>query len=152
MQLLPQIFEKVCANSGAGRCGQRRMEWEVRKIQAKCTSLEERLAAQRPQGRARNRGQMAPNADNGGLRPPSPDTREGAGRRSNQHGPTRDAGRDTAPPMGQERDLEAQRLITPAVKGEASKEPVLYHYEDVLNSAKQILIIAGAAFSLSVTL
>ena len=54
--------------------------------------------------------------------------------------------------MGQERDLEAQKLISPTTKGEASKEPVLYHYQDVLNSAKQVLIIAGAAFSLSVTL
>lgn len=54
--------------------------------------------------------------------------------------------------MGHEQDLEAQQLINPASENEGPKEPVLYHYEDILNSIKQALLVAGAAFSLSMTL
>lgn len=128
------------------------MDWEVRKIQAKCTTLEKRLAAQRPRGRARNRRQVTPDRDGGPRQPPGPEARDGTLRRSGQHEPVPEAGPDAWAPIDEERDLEAQRLISSSSEVEASKEPVLYHYQDVLNSVQQILIVAGAAFSLSVTL
>ncbi|KAG8161752.1 hypothetical protein KVR01_008739 [Diaporthe batatas] len=135
------------------QCAQRRMEWEMCKVQAKCTLLEERLEAQQPRGRPRNRRRDTSSSNERDRRSPVHNNgRESARRRSGQHQPTRGVGNDAASHMGQERDLEAQRLLSSSGEAEAPKEPVLYHYQDVLNSAKQILIMAGAAFSLSVTL
>lgn len=131
--------------------GQRRMEWEVRKVQAKCTALEARLASKEPRGRALGRRQDIPNSNRGAEEPP------GAGSRQERHqSDRRDAGQDarrnSLSPGVRQRDLEAQRLIAPAGEGEADEKPVLYNYQDVLNSAKQFVMVLGASFGLFVTL
>lgn len=131
---------------------QRQMEWVAQKAQIKCTALEERVAAQRPRGRALNRRQGTPDSERGAREPPGPDAPENGRRQSGQHQPVENAGRDSPSPVGQRRDIEAHGLIALADDAEAAEEPVLYHYQDVINSVKQFLLVAGAAFAFFVTL
>jgi hypothetical protein len=128
------------------------MQWEVRKVQGRHTTLEERVAAEQPRGRAPNRRRGTPNSARGDGDSLAPDVHEDDRRRSGQRDPVEDARGDPEAPGGQDWDIEAQALNSPAIEGEATEKPVLYHYQDVLNSAKQLLLVAGAAFSLSVTL
>ncbi|KAL1875165.1 hypothetical protein Daus18300_003233 [Diaporthe australafricana] len=131
--------------------GQRRMEWEVRQVQARCTALEARLASEEPRGRAPGRRQDTPNSDRGAEEPPSVGPRQERDR-SGRTDAVQDARRNSLSTGVRQRDLEAQRLIAPVVEGEADEEPVFYNYQDVLKSAKQFVVVVGASFGLFVTL
>ncbi|KAI3391582.1 hypothetical protein diail_7074 [Diaporthe ilicicola] len=132
--------------------GQRRMEWEVGKVQTKCTALEQRLAfEQRLRGRIPDRRQDSPHSEGGAEGSPGPGPHQG-GHRSPRRDAAQGARRNSPSPGAQGRDLEAQRLIAPEGEDEADSKPVLYYYQDVLNSAKQFFIVVGAAFGLFVTL
>lgn len=125
--------------------GQRRMEWEVRKV-------EERLESQQPRGRAANRPRGTPNGEDGAEQSPSPGPHQQGRRRSGRHVGLEDAPRGSPSPAGRPRDSEAQGLIGPAGEDDSGKGPDLYHYRDVLNSVKQFILVAGATFGLFVTL
>lgn len=132
---------------------QRQMEWATRKAQTKYAALDERLAAFEPRRRASNRRrQDTPNSERRAREPPGPDAAEEGRRRSGHHEPVDDPGRASPSPVGQRRDIEARGLIAPADEADAAEEPVLYHYQDVINSVKQFVLVAGAAFAFFVTL
>lgn len=125
--------------------GQRRVEWEVRKV-------EERLESQQPRGRAGNRPRGTPNGEDGAEQSPSPGPLQQGCRRSGRNIRFEDAPRGSPSPAGRARDSEAQGLISQAGEDESGKGPDLYHYRDVLNSVKQFILVAGATFGLSATL
>lgn len=131
---------------------QRQIEWASRKAQPKYMELEERPAAVEPRGMAPHRQQGTPNSERRAGAFPGPDAPGGVRRRSGHHEPVEDAGRDSLSPVGQLRDVEAHGLIAPADEAEAAEELVLYHYQDVINSVKQFVLVAGAAFAFFVTL
>ncbi|KAK2605430.1 hypothetical protein N8I77_008267 [Diaporthe amygdali] len=131
--------------------GQRRMEWEIRKVQIKCTALEERLAPEEPRGRSLNRRRGAPNRESRAEESRNLGPRQ-EGRRAGSCDAVRDPRRNSLSPVIRVRDLEAQRLIVRAGEDEADKEPILYYYKDILNSAKQVVLVAGATFGFFVTL
>ncbi|KAG6365471.1 hypothetical protein INS49_007082 [Diaporthe citri] len=130
---------------------QRRMEWEIRKLRTKCAPVEERLAPEQPPGRSPNR-QDTPNGEREAEDSTGPGPRQDDRRRSGRHDADQDARRESPSPVGRGRDIEAQGLIAPAGKDEPDEQPDLYHYQDVLNSAKQFVVVAGATFGIFVTL
>lgn len=134
------------------RRAQRRMEWEVRKVRSKYTASRERPASEQQRGRAPNRRQDTPNGESRAGESPRRVSRQEGRRRSGRHDAVQDDGRDSPSPDGRGQDIEAQGLIAPAGKDEPEKEPDLYHYQDVLNSVKQFVLVAGATFGLLVTL
>ncbi|KAL2289147.1 hypothetical protein FJTKL_02951 [Diaporthe vaccinii] len=131
---------------------QRRMEWEVRKVRSKYTASMERPASEQQRGRAPNRRQDKPNGESRAGESPRRVSRQEGRRRSGRHDAIQDDGRDSPSPDGRGQDIEAQGLIAPTGKDEPEKEPDLYHYQDVFNSVKQFILVAGATFGLFVTL
>lgn len=130
---------------------QRRMEWEVRKVRIKCKS-KERPASEQRRGRAPNRRQDTPNGEDGAEEPPGRSPPDEGRRRSGRNDEVRDVRRNSPSPVGPGQDIEAQGLIAPTDEDEPEKEPDLYHYQDVLNSVKQLILVAGVTFGLFVTL
>lgn len=128
---------------------QRRTEWEVRKVRSKYTASKERPASAQRRGRAPNRRQDTPNVEIGAEESPG---RSPPDERSGRNDAVRDVRRNSPSPDRQGQDIEAQGLIAPTGKDEPEKEPDLYHYQDVLNSVKQFILVAGATFGLFVTL
>lgn len=131
---------------------QRRMEWEVRKIRSKCTASKERPASGQRRGRAPNRRQDAPYGESGAEESPGRRPPDEGNRRSDRNSAVRDVRRNSSSPDARGHDIEAQGLMTPAAEDEPETEPDLYHYQDVLNSVKQFILVAGATFGLFVTL
>lgn len=125
--------------------GQRRMEWEVRKV-------EERLESQQPRERAANRARDTPSGEGGAEESPRPGPRQQSRRRSGRHVRFEDAPHGSPSPVGRARDPEAQGLIAAVGEDEPGKGPGLYHYQDVFNSTKQVILVAGATFGLFATL
>lgn len=117
---------------------QRKMEWEVGK-------LEKRLESQQPRGRAPNRRPGTPDGEDEAEESPSPDPGQQGRRRQ-------EARRNSPSLVMRARRVEAQGLISPAGEDEPEKGPDLYHYQDVLNSIKQFVLVSGAIFGLFVTL
>lgn len=131
---------------------QRRVEWEVRKVRSKYAAPKERPTSEQQRGRAPNRRQDTPNGESGTEDSPGRSPRDEGRRRSGRNDEVRDVRRNSPSPVGRAQDVEAQGLIAPTGEDEAEKEPDLYHYQDVLNSVKQLILVAGVTFGLFVTL
>ncbi|KAK7697569.1 hypothetical protein SLS64_013388 [Diaporthe eres] len=130
---------------------QRQMEWEIRKVRTKCAPVEERLPPEQTRGRSPNRQDIT-NGEREAEDSPGPGLRQEGRRWSGRHDAVQDARLESPSPVGRGRDIEAQGLIAPAGEDIPDKEPGLYHYQDVLNSAKQFVVVAGATFGFFVTL
>lgn len=131
---------------------QRRMDWEVRKGRTECTALRERLAAEQQRGRFSNRREGTPNSEREAGAYPDPGPRQEGHRRSGQRGAAQDGRGNSPSPAGRGRDIEAQGLIAPGGEDKPEEEPELYHYQDVLNSVRQFVLVVGVTFGLFVTL
>lgn len=130
---------------------QRRMEWEIQKVETRYTALEQRIPPEQ-RGRAASPRPRTPIGERDAEESPSPGPHQQGRRRAGRHVRSQDARQNSPSPDDQARDVEAQGLIAPAGHDEPDEGPDLYHYQDVLNSIKQFVLVAGATFGLFVTL